>query len=139
MKCKFCSKETRNEYEVCEECEKTLTAAINKNRRKMVKTKIANQNRGITSLVCAIIAMTQPFGLIPSFVCGIVAIVFANYSKNTAGASLGKVGKTVGICSLVSNVIVAFMTIISLVMYVMIAALVIICVVALYNLGFLFQ
>ena len=135
MKCKFCSKETRNEYEVCEECEKTLTVAINKNRRKMVKSKIANQNRGITSLVCAIIAMTQPFGFFPSFVCGIVAIVFANYAKNTAGSSLGKVGKTVGIVSLVSNVIFAFMTICKITFFVTIATLAILCYVALVKMG----
>lgn len=108
MKCKFCSRETRNEHEVCDECEKTLTIAINKNRKKMVKTKIASQNRGITSLVCSIICLTQPYGLIVSYVCGIVAIVFANASKNTAGAQLGKVGKTLGIVGLIATVIHAF-------------------------------
>lgn len=135
MKCKFCSKETRNEYEVCEECEKTLTVAINKNRRKMVKTKIANQNRGITSLVCAIIAMTQPFGFVSSFICGIVAIVFANYSKNTAGATLGKVGKTLGIVSLVANVIFAIMSLIKIIVNTAMVILVILCVIAIkrYN------
>lgn len=135
MKCKFCSKETRNEYEVCEECEKTLTVAINKNRRKMVKTKIANQNRGITSLVCAIIAMTQPFGFISSFICGIVAIVFANYSKNTAGATLGKVGKTLGIVSLVANVIFAIMSLVKIIVNTAMVILVILCVIAIkrYN------
>lgn len=135
MKCKFCSKETRNEYEVCEECEKTLTVAINKNRRKMVKTKIANQNRGITSLVCAIIAMTQPFGFVPSFICGIVAIVFANYSKNTAGATLGKVGKTLGIVSLVANVIFAIMSLVKIIVNTAMVILVILCVIAIkrYN------
>ena len=137
MKCKFCSKETRNEYEVCEECEKTLTVAINKNRRKMVKTKIASQNRGITSLVCAIIAMTQPFGFTPSFICGIVAIVFANYAKNTAGAPLGRVGKTIGIVSLVSNVLFAFMTIAKIALYIALATIAILCFVAINEMGLL--
>ena len=107
MKCKVCSKETSNEYEVCEECEKTLTLAINKNRVKMVKTKIANQNRGITSLVCSIIALAQPFGLLTAFICGIVSIVFGSAAKNTAGEQIGKVGKTIGIVSLTSCVISA--------------------------------
>lgn len=116
MKCKFCAKETSNEYEVCEECEKTLTVAINKNRIKMVKTKIANQNRGITSLVCSIIALTQPFGFLTSFICGIVSIIFGSAAKNTAGEQIGKVGKTIGIVSLascfISAIIKLFMVVI---------------------------
>lgn len=104
MKCKFCSKETSNEYEVCDECERTLTAAIKKNRKKMVKTKIANEKRGITSLVCAIISLVQPFGFIVALICGIVAIVFGIAAKNTAGAQLGRVGKTVGIVAVVATI-----------------------------------
>jgi hypothetical protein len=135
MKCKFCSKETANEYQVCEECEKTLTVAINKNRKKMVKTKIANQNRGITSLVCAIIAMSQPFGLIVSYICGIVSIVFAATSKNTAGASFGKVGKTIGIVSLVSTILTLFIRLAMFALYAIVLALVIVCIVALNEFG----
>lgn len=112
MKCKFCSKETLNEYEVCEDCEKTLTLAINKNRRRIVKNKIANQNRGITSLVCAVMSLTRPFGFLVSFICGIVAIVFAAAAKNTAGAQFGKIGKTLGIVGLVSIVIRWFINVI---------------------------
>lgn len=104
MKCKFCSRETNNEYEVCYDCEKTLTLAINKNRKKMVKSKAASQNRGITSLVCSIISLAQPFGFIVSVACGIVAIIFAAAAKNTAGEQLGKVGRTVGIVGIVSAV-----------------------------------
>ena len=33
MICKFCGKETDKDYEVCSECEKSLTTAINKNIR----------------------------------------------------------------------------------------------------------
>lgn len=137
MKCKFCSKETTNEYQVCDECEKTLTIAINKNRKKMVKTKIASQNKGITSLVCAIIAMAQPFGLIPSFICGIISIVFAAASKNTAGALFGKVGKTIGIVSLVSTVISLFIQVTMLALYAVVLALAIICFVTLSEMGIL--
>lgn len=113
MICKFCGKETDKDYEVCSECEKSLTTAINKNRRKNVKAKIANSKRGITSLVCAVIAMTTPFGIIPSFICGIVAIVFGNFAKQTAGAPLGRVGKTLGIVSLVSCVVTLFIRVIA--------------------------
>lgn len=105
MKCKFCTKETTNEYQVCDDCENTLTIAINKNRRKMARTKIASQKSGITSLVCGIIAMATPLGFLPSFICGIVAIIFAKVAKNTDGAQLGQVGKTVGIVGMISCVI----------------------------------
>ena len=112
MICKFCGKETDKEYEVCADCEKSLTTAINKNRRKNVKVKAANSMRGITSLVCAIIAMTTPFGITPSFICGIIAIVFGNFAKLTVGSSLGKVGKTLGIVSLISCVFTLFVRVI---------------------------
>lgn len=105
MICKFCGKETGKDYDVCSECEKSLTSAINKNRRKKVKARIANSNRGITSLVCSVIAMTTPFGITASFICGVVAIVFGNLAKKTLGASLGKVGKTLGIVSLISCIL----------------------------------
>ena len=128
MKCKFCSQETRNEFEICDECEKTLSTAINKNRKKMIKTKIANENRGITSLVCAIIAMTQPFGVIVSFICGIVSIVFGFYARNTEGEKLGKVGRTIGVVSIVSNILAAIIRTIMTVAFVIILILVIFCV-----------
>lgn len=138
MKCKFCSKETSNEYEVCEECEKTLTVAINKNRRKMAKSKIANQNRGITSLVCGIIAMAQPLGLLVSFICGIVAIIFAKASRNTAGAQLGNVGKKIGIVSLVACIITLLYKLVLIIIGVSVTSLLIIVVVTLHQLGYLF-
>lgn len=104
MKCKFCSIETNNEYQVCDECEKTLAVAINKNRKKMIKTKIANENRGVTSLVCAIISLVQPFGFFVSFCCGIVAIVFGLFARNSEGSQLGKVGRTIGIVGVVASI-----------------------------------
>ena len=137
MICKFCGKETDRDYEVCSECEKSLTIAINKNRRRNVKLKVANNMRGITSLVCAVIAMTTPFGIISAFICGIVAIVFGNFAKQTAGASLGKVGKTLGIVSLISCVWTLFKRIIMVACFSTISALTIICFVALKTLGLL--
>lgn len=135
MKCKFCSKETSNEYEVCDECEKTLTVAINKNRRKMVKTKIANQKRGITSLVCAIIALTHPFGLVTAFACGIVAIIFGRAAKNTAGEQIGKVGQTLGVVSIVATIITFFYKLFLIAAGVAVTVLAILCFIALHQMG----
>lgn len=133
MKCKFCGQETRNEFEICDECEKTLSVAINKNRKKMIKTKIANENRGITSLVCAIIAMTQPFGVIVSFICGIVSIVFGIFARNSEGEKLGKVGQTIGVVSLVSNIFIAIFRFIITVVFTVLLILVIFCVTWIYH------
>lgn len=135
MKCKFCSNETKNEYEVCDECEKTLTVAINKNRKKLVKNKIANQNRGITSLVCSIIALTHPFGLITAYICGIVAIVFGRAARNTAGEQIGKVGRTLGVVSLVAVVITTIYYLVLILIGLAVTILVILCVIALNKMG----
>ena len=135
MKCKFCSNETKNEYEVCDECEKTLTVAINKNRKKLVKNKIANQNRGITSLVCSIIALTHPFGLITAYICGIVAIVFGRAARNTACEQIGKVGRTLGVVSLVAVVITTIYYLVLLLIGLTVTILVILCVIALNKMG----
>lgn len=137
MICKFCGKETDKDYEVCSDCEKSLTTAINKNRRKNVKVKAANSMRGITSLVCAVIAMTTPFGIIPSFICGIVAIVFGDFAKLTVGASLGKVGKTLGIVSLISCIVTLFIRVLIVAYLSVLAFLAISSFVILKNLGFL--
>ena len=137
MICKFCGKETDKDYEVCSDCEKSLTTAINKNRRKNVKVKAANSMRGITSLVCAVIAMTTPFGIVSSFICGIVAIVFGDFAKLTQGASLGKVGKTLGIVSLISCVVTLFIRVVTVAYLSVLAFLAISSFVILKNLGFL--
>ena len=129
MECLKCGKETLNENQICDECAQ-IEAITNESKVTEVQEDIEvkkNNTTGIVALVFGIVTLAcrflanpilsilsiaipmigtlissacSPFVGIVQFVSMILAITMGGKAKNTDGAKLGKIGRTLGFVEL---------------------------------------
>lgn len=129
MECLKCGKETLNENQICDECAQ-IEAITNESKVTEVQGNVKvqkNNTTGIVALVFGIVTLAcrflanpilsilsiaipmigtlissacSPFVGIVQFVSMILAITMGGKAKNTDGAKLGKIGRTLGFVEL---------------------------------------